>query len=94
MSCYRQREVGVGVAREVSCGFGAGVKQAMPAAKTTANPISIRMFFFIYDLRFTTMFLMDKKIHFPCKVWVMVNDLLNMSGCALFPYIPIFGQPQ
>jgi hypothetical protein len=54
MSCYRERETaGVGVAREVSCGFVAGVKQAMAAAKTTANPISIRIFFFIddFDLR-------------------------------------------
>jgi len=40
------------------------------------------------------MFLTDKKIHFPYKVWVMVNDSLNMSGCALFPYILIFGQPR
>jgi hypothetical protein len=66
MSCYREREgAGVGVAREVCCGFGAGVKQATAAAKTTTNPISIRMSFFIDDFRFTTMFLMDKKIHFP-----------------------------
>jgi hypothetical protein len=53
-SCYREREVaGVGVAGEVSCGFGAGVKQAMAAAKTTANPVSIRIVVFIdnFDLR-------------------------------------------
>jgi hypothetical protein len=54
MSCYREREAaGVGVVREVSCGFDAGVKQATAAAKTTANPISIRRSFFIddFDLR-------------------------------------------
>jgi hypothetical protein len=72
MSCYRERgAAGVGVAREVSCGFGAGVKQAMAAAKITANPVSIRMVFFIDDFDLRQFLWRTKKIHFPRKVWVM-----------------------
>jgi hypothetical protein len=50
MSYQRERwAAGVGVAAGVSC-FVPGVKQAIAAAKRTANPTIIRMVFFIMGI--------------------------------------------
>ena len=64
----------------------------MAAAKTTANPVSIRMVFFIVTSIYDNVSPAHKKIDFPRKGWVNLNDLFNMSPCKVFPYIPIFGQ--
>jgi hypothetical protein len=55
------------------------VKQAMAAAKTTANPVSIRMVFFIVTSIYDNVSPAHKKIDFPRKGWVNLNDLFNMS---------------
>jgi hypothetical protein len=77
MSYQRERgAAGVGVAREVSCCFGAGVKQAMAAAKTTANPTSIRMVFFMMGISDNSQSAY-KKIY----LWIKVSASLATSLC-------------
>src|SRR4030095_15685850 len=84
MSCYREREAaGVGVTREVSCGFGAGVKQAMAAAKTTANPISIRMFFFIIGISDNSQSAC-KRIHFSVSLSASLVTSFPQPSSHLF----------